>query len=827
MTTTNHSDRAISRRTILASLGAAGAAIAAGQFAGAPLAYGGVAQSVYGPGSSGSGYVATATIAELRALASDPPKPVYFVTDYGLEGHFLLDSSDQITADDGADVIVTADGNRYKRHARQVNAQELADARRLVATDYNVSASGETTAGSIALGSSTLTVASPIDFAPGQGILVAGAGGAAKEVLTLVVESEPTSPGTITVQLPGEAAQTVPVTASPEVVEMTVASGCATSGTIALVLDTVEFRIPVESGETASDIAERIRGWYLEGWATGGSGTVVTLTSVHPGGRSDSFFYSQETGVTAHLTITKGVRTTARGIASALRGRTYANWTAASGYSNSNVVFFIATTTGAKGGENAAYSPGATGAAGRIEVAQFGNYLLSTITAISGNSLTLAHSSQAAVSGAYVGHDDSAALQAVLNDAANKQVILPAGTYRLARTLTPRSGTSLQGEGYTATVLQFQALAQHGIRIGNSVNDVQIRHLKLKNICAPNSAYGADTERHGIIMEHALRTVIEYCWIDNADDGGIRAGAGTPGNSSGTRLLYNVVVNTSEGSGIEVIRGEDCLLLGNIIRQSSQHAVRLCGSRKTIAIGNYLENNGDGFSIQGYGNGVNVTQRTQDFVIEGNVVKDQLTQAVTIFNQANSGIISGNWMENAQNRAGGTGIRLQTIVISGRLSTNFDIAIEHNMIKGFNRAIEVRGDMDRITIRNNTVKDYTANGSGSAYALYLDCDDVGDLRNILIEGNTFICQAANKIGVRLFRPSARTYVQAHNNTFMLRRADMAGLKDACLRNAYTGSYNPDALAQSIEGTCTVMLPDATEATGATSHDTNRYIGLPV
>lgn len=827
MVTTPHSDNAISRRTMLATLGAAGATIAAGQFAGASLAYGSVAGSVYGPGSSGTGYVAAATIAELRALASDQPKQVYFVTDNGKEGHFLLDPSDTASADDAVAILVTADGKRYKRHAPHASAHELAGARRVVATDYNVSASGQTTTGDIASGSPTLTVASPIDFAVGQGILVAGAGAASKEVLTLVVEAEPIAPGTVTVQLPGEAAQTVPVAASPEVVELTVTSGCSTSGNIALVLDTVEFPIPAESGETATDIAGRIRGWFLEGWTAGGSGSVVTLTSVYPGVRSDSFFYGQGTGVAANVTMTKGVRTTARGIASALRGRTYANWTAATGYSNSNVVFFIANATGARGGENASYAPGATGAAGRLEVAQFGNYLLSTITAISGSSLTLAHSAQASVSGVYVGHDDSAALQAVLNEAANKQVVLPAGTYRLARTLVPRSGTVLQGDGYTATVLQIQALAQHGIRIGNSVNDVQIRHLKLKNICAPNSAYGTDTERHGIIMEHALRTVIEYCWIDNADDGGIRAGAGTPGNSSGTRLMYNVVANTSEGSGIEVIRGEDCLLLGNIVRQSSQHAVRLCGSRKTIAVGNYLENNGDGFSIQGFGNGVNVTQRTQDFVIEGNVIKDQLSQAVTIFNQANSGIISGNWMENAHNRAGGVGIQLRTVVISGRLSTNFDIAIEDNMIKGFSRAIEIRGDMDRIMLRNNTVKDYTSNGTGSAYAVYLDCDDVGDLRHIVIEGNTFICHAANKIGVRLFRPSARTSVQAHNNTFMLRRADLSGLKEACLKNAYTGSYNANALVRTIEGTCTVTLPDATVVTGSTSHDTNRYIGLSV
>lgn len=824
---TNHPDKAISRRALLASLGAAGATIAAGQFAGASLAYGSVTESVYGPNApaSGIGYVATVSIAGLRALSSAHPKPVYFVTDSGQEGHFVYDASDTTSADDGIEVIVTTDGKRYIRFAAP--SQDRPEALRVVATDFDVSASGQTTTGSIAAGSAVLTVASPIDFQTGQGILVAGAGAATKEVLTLVIEAEPTASGTVSVQLPGEAAQTVNVTASPEVVEVTIASGSSVTGNIALVLDTVEFLIPVTSGETAADIAGRIRGWFLEGWTAGGSGSAVTLTSGFPGVRSDSFLYGQGTGVSASVTLTKGVRTTARGIASTLRGRTYANWTAATGYSNSNVVFFIANTTGAKGGENATYSPGTTGANGRLEVAQYGNYLLSTITAISGSAITLAHNAVSSASGVYVGHDDSTALQTVLNGAANKQVILPAGTYRLARTLTPASGTILQGEGYTATILQYQALAQHGIRIGNLVNDVQIRHLKLKNICAPDSAYGGDTERHGIIMEHALRTVIEYCWVDNADDGGIRAGGGTSGNSAGTRMLYNVVVNTSEGSGIEVIRGEDCLLLGNIVRQSSQHAVRLCGSRKTTALGNYLENNGDGFSIQGYGNGVNVTQRTQDFVIEGNVIKDQLTQAVTIFNQANSGIISGNWMENAQNRAGGIGIQLRTIVISGRLSTNFDIAIEGNMIKGFGRAIEMRGDMDRIMIRNNTVKDYTANGTGSAYAVYLDCDDVGDLRHILIEGNTFICHAANKIGVRLFRPSARTSIQAHNNTFMLRRTDMTGLKEACLKNAFTAPYNADALVRTIAGTCTIVLPDTTEVTGTTAHDTNRYIGLPV
>ncbi|MBD2861393.1 right-handed parallel beta-helix repeat-containing protein [Paenibacillus oceani] len=784
----------------------------------------GVTDSVYGlsgrrrlPDLRRIDFVVATDLSELKTNSDPDPGYIYFVRDSGR--HYRYDPVDLTSVDDGDRILVGADGKRFKRivGARAAGALSVGE--------FPVSGSAQSTTGSLTAGSNQLTVASPIDFETGQGILIAGAGAPKREVLTLVLEEEAAAAGTITVELPGEPAQSVTVAAVKETVEITVTSGCSQSGTIALVLDSVQFLIPVEAGESAVQIADRIRGWYMEDWTNGGASgsATVILQAIEPGKKRDSFYFGQGTGVQASATMTKGTRTGVKEIVAAFKQKTYVNWQTG-GYPNSNVLFYIAKTNGAQNGQLASVSFGSTGIAGRIEPVQFGSYLLAKIEAISGNVITLSHPAVSAASGVYVGHDDSAALQAALNAAIGETLHIPAGTYRLAAGLTAQKGTSLLGEGAVSTILQYQAVGLKGISIGNGADDVYVGHLQFKNVCSPNTYFGGDSEVDGIVIANAKRSIIEYCRFDNCDDAGIRVGYSSTGNSAGTKVMYNYVANTAEGSGIEVIRGEDCLIVGNIVKYSSQHGVRLCGARKPVAIGNILDHNYDGFSIQGFGNGVNVTQRTQDFLVEGNVVKNDIAFSIAIFNQANSGIIKGNILEGMK---APTGIDLKTVLISGRKSSNFDITIEGNVLKGYNRAIQMRGDYSGIVIRGNTIKDYSASGTGSAYGIYLDCDDVGDIRHIVIEGNSFICTAQNKLGVRFFRPSQGSSVHVHNNSFLLRMSDPARVAEYSVKNGGTASYNLDALVSVKKGTCLATLPDGTQITGTTIVDSNTYEPIPV
>ena len=681
----------------------------------------------------------------------------------------------------------------------------------------------------MAAGSSKLTVASAIDFQVGQGILVAGAGTPAREVLTLVIDEEAIADGAVAVSLPDEVVQTVPVTATKETLKLTVTTACEQTGEIAMVLDSVQFLIPVSAGESPAQIADRIRAWYLEDWTAGGTGgtAVVDLQAAEPGKKRDSCFFGQGTGVAAKIAANKGTRTSAREVVAALKRRTYSTWRTG-GYSNSNVLFFIASGDGPRNGHRASVHFSSTGMSGRIEPIQYGSYLVSRVAAIAGNVITLSQAAASAVSNVFVEHDDSASLQAALNAAAGKTLNLPAGTYRLARGLTVPGATSVRGEGSGATVLQYQAVGLTGISVPDGADDVYIGHLKIKNVCYPDAIKGSDSEVHGVAIASAERTVIECCGFDNCDDAAIRVGYGSGGNSSGTRLLYNTVFNTAEGSGIEVIRGEDCLILGNIVRRSAQHGVRLCGARRPIATGNLLDGNTDGFSIQGYGDGRNVTQRTQDFVIQGNVVQNDAVCSIGIFNQANSGIIRGNLLEG---KSAPTGVNVSTHLIGAgrRKSSCFDITIEGNIIKGFNRSIQVRGDWDGIVIRGNTIKGYEVSGEGIAYAVFLDSQDIGCLGQIVIEGNTIICTALDQFGLGLFRPSPRSRVHVHNNTFMLRLSnpDPANVARCSVQNGATAGSNSESLISVKTGSCTVTLPGGATASGTTTCDTNVYESIPV
>lgn len=797
----------MSRRQMIAltSLGVAG--IAGGVFHHTSRAENGASEK----GCEG---VRAATSAELRAAASPEESQLYLNRDLG--AHYYFDPSDTTTADNGRHTIVSHAGHRFKLlpspFQTAVHAQQ-----------YNASGSAQATTGSISAGSQQLTVADPADFEVGQGILIAGAGNIQlKEVITLVIEEDAWHTGAVQVQLPGEAVQSVDVTAVHETIELTVTAGCAQSGQIALLLDQVEFLLPVEAGETAVQIADRIRGSFFERWAiSGSSGTdTVTLTYETPGVRNDSFFYAQGTGVQIGLQAVKGARTTKRDIAAQLKGKSFQNWKTG-GYNKSNVVFFIAKNQGAMGGEHAEVQFGATGVTGRMEVVQYGASMVTTITAINGSTITLQTTALHAASDVYVGHDDTAALSQALAAAAGNVLVIPEGTYLMSDSLQVPAGTTVRGAGKQSTILQFQMLRKPGIVVANESHHVYIGQLQLKNICAPDAYYnGSDTEIYGINILGAQGTTVEHCWLDNCDDSGIRVGYTGTTLSSGTRLLHNMVKNTSEGAGIEVIRGEDCLMIGNYIKDCSQHAVRLCGARKPIVIGNTVESSLDGFNIQGFGNGLNVTQRTQDFIIEGNVIKEPNGPGILLSSQSNSGLIANNWLESTQ---GQIGVNVITSVVKeGQRRTTSDVTIQGNIIKGFNRAISIRGDQNHIVVRGNTIKNYS--GPTSAFGVYLDCDDVGDLINIVIEGNTFLCRARDKSGITLFRPSLLTKVVVHRNTFIMRSSDPSQAQMAAryIKNAYTSGYNADALESTISGTC-----ELNGATGVTSHNTNVFIALPV
>ncbi|MDF2715446.1 MAG: hypothetical protein K0R28_2371 [Paenibacillus sp.] len=118
-----------SRRSMLSSLGMAGAALAVGSV------IGGATSTVLGAGSSVTGdvyghkgqpdlnlkdlmdmnYCVSVTIDELRTLTQPDPDIMYFVKGGKQAGPFVFDSTDTTSADNGGTVLVSSSGARFKR----------------------------------------------------------------------------------------------------------------------------------------------------------------------------------------------------------------------------------------------------------------------------------------------------------------------------------------------------------------------------------------------------------------------------------------------------------------------------------------------------------------------------------------------------------------------------------------------------------------------------------------------------------------------------------------------------------------------------------------
>jgi parallel beta-helix repeat protein len=196
------------------------------------------------------------------------------------------------------------------------------------------------------------------------------------------------------------------------------------------------------------------------------------------------------------------------------------------------------------------------------------------------------------------------------------------------------------GAGKNDTIIKMDANKKDGIYIGDS-NDVYIGYLQVRDIVNPG-----DAESWGIHVTSGQRTLVEHVKVINSDDAGIRLGHDFKGtNSKDCKVLNCEVLNTEEGSGIEVIKSENAVIKDNVVTGSSEHGIRLCGAIKPIVTGNVSKKNSNGISVQGYTSGGKMVQKVTGFYIANNSCIDNRNSGINMFNSASNGRLVDNHIE--------------------------------------------------------------------------------------------------------------------------------------------------------------------------------------
>lgn len=654
---------------------------------------------------------------------------------------------------------------------------------------YGASGSDQSTIGNLVSGSNEVLLLDIKDFKVGDGVLISGGGAPCKEVLALVFENAPTSTGNIELYLPNESSSLLYAQAKKETVTAVLSGTVTRDGFVSVIVDGIDYEIQVDNGDDAETVASKIRGYYFEGWGeydaeakthtNGGSGNTVILEANAAGNRRRTLFYDNGVGITFTVTYDKGNLTTPQALCNTLRNRTFTNWVAC-GYTNSNVVFFVAKTTGTsyKEGVKASVYSANVGIKSRMDYAQYGDYLVSEITAIDGNKITVSDSFTNTITAAYIGHDDTEAIKDCVELAQGKQLYFPDGTYMLSDELVPYANTSLVGESHNST-LKFQCVGINGIVFNANADNCDVQNLSIVNICSPDAYFGEDIETRGVWINAAKNTKVENCIFDNCDDAAVADNYG-----ENNAIVGNFIKNTSEGSGIELLKTKHSIVYKNVLMYSAQHGVRVCGVIDGKVSHNTLHFNDDGISVQGFSDRVTVLQKSQGFIISENHILDCVTDGIVVFNQAINGMIKNNYVDKLLNDTEHNGINIK---FNGLVNYVRDIVFDGNTIKGYPRIIYIDGKCRNLQFIRNILYPWR-DGETSDFAVNMNNYTNGGITNVIFKDNYIVSECLNKYGIRLFTGSADTLINVHSNTFVMRMSPSENIQNHAIYNVSVGSY---------------------------------------
>jgi hypothetical protein len=296
----------------------------------------------------------------------------------------------------------------------------------VTASPYFAAGNNTETTGAISSASTSLVVADATDFAVGHNIRV----------------------GMLSVQ------------------QYSITGGATSTGnlTITIVASNIQSIIAVVNGDTATQVADKIRAASVQfpGWTVGGSGSTVTFT--------------------------------ARTIGTKISG----------------------------------YVSAAQGVTGSFSVLQTGSVTVNaaTITAIDGTTFTLSAAAAATVTGAAVSHNDAVPIQAAVTAAAADHVVyLPAGTYRIDTAITAGASDdniTIRGAGMGVTIIDPRVSSPFYVGSGS---DYQFAYPSSNNGITAGLTKGSTTLTVPVATSFTTPSLVAVIFENQIDNTAIAAGA--------------------------------------------------------------------------------------------------------------------------------------------------------------------------------------------------------------------------------------------------------------------------------------------------------------
>lgn len=262
-----------------------------------------------------------------------------------------------------------------------------------------------------------------------------------------------------------------------------------------------------------------------------------------------------------------------------------------------------------------------------------------------------------APSGDETGTDDTAAIQAILDDDAVVAVDLPAGAYFTTGLVVPPgktlrgtfgrtySGTFAAGTGtvinavgtIVAVEMQGDAVLDSvavngpagatgsGIKFTgrtNAVRDCAVRNFAINidgNYQQVNLIQGCDIFEGGVGIKDVIDSVVISCWISGHSSHGVTLGGGANDNS-----ITACKVEWNGGRGIDLFQSNHNTISNNVFDRNSESGLRITQANHCTATANVLRRNGAGQSGNaGGGEDVHIHLET----VTGCVVMGNVTNA--------------------------------------------------------------------------------------------------------------------------------------------------------------------------------------------------------